>query len=301
MRFSFQKLILLLVGIMGIALTSYSLAAAQTQDPAEVGLFTAVEIAPDARFEIPISIRMVESLYAVDITLSFDPELIRVEDANSNLDGVQVALANFLDAGLFFYNQVDNDAGTIRFSMTQADPSEPKSGEGVLLVLYGQALQEGQSRIEVDSVALANLTGDEIPVAGVGAEIIVTSRAAAWQNTPIPVQDPAGFVQVPTQQPAPTSPLSRHTTPTPWASVDDLAGEDSVDGRDSEPGYRDAPADEPAPRISETNQLEHGLEEEASAQDEDSAAFSLLQYWWAVVTLAVIVIGLAIYLAATRK
>jgi hypothetical protein len=41
--------------------------------------------------------------------------------------------------------------------------------------------------------------------------------------------------------------------------------------------------------------------QEEPSSDPQSAQFSLLQYWWAVAILAVLVAGLGIYLAVTRK
>jgi len=121
----------------------FSPASAQTS--AQVGVFQAYEIQPGARVEIPIEIRNVQDLYAVDLEIHYDPRILTFEDANPQMDGIQPALGTFLDAGMVLYNTVDPEAGIIRFVMTQVNPSEPKSDSGVLIVLYAVGAAEGES------------------------------------------------------------------------------------------------------------------------------------------------------------
>ena len=138
-RALFQWIVLLSVIILLGGL--FSPASAQTS--AQVGVFQAYEIQPGARVEIPIEIRNVQDLYAVDLEIHYDPRILTFEDANPQMDGIQPALGTFLDAGMVLYNTVDPEAGIIRFVMTQVNPSEPKSGSGVLIVLYAVGAAEG--------------------------------------------------------------------------------------------------------------------------------------------------------------
>ena len=281
------RLVFLVLSLFCLVFASFSAAAAQEADPAEVGIFTDIEMAPGARVEIPIEVRGVEALYAADLTLSFDPAIIQVEDANPNQDGVQLALGTFLDAGLVLFNTADNDSGTIRFAMTQVNPSEGKSGDGILLVLYARAASEGQSEVEVTAVELANRMGESIPASGVGASVVVSAEIEEVENTPIPVQDPTLAIQVPTPEPTftPTSEPTPEPSSTPMQSN---------------------PADQAADTASpEENESESSTEtREAEANESSSQAdpgFSLLRYWWAVVILALLVVGLAVYLFVIRK
>lgn len=308
MKLDFYKVFLLLVALFCLSFIAAYPASAQEAPPAEVGVFEDVEVTPNTRFEIPVSIRGVEDLYAVDFTLSFDPELMQIEDADPDQAGVQPALGTFLDAGLVLFNTADNDSGTVRFAMTQVNPSEPKSGEGVLLVLYVQALAEGESPVTVESVELSNRAGEVIPVTGVGALVEVSDAAAEKESTPIPVQDPTGAIQVPSPQPTATPTNSPDPTRTPTSE----SVESATEAQSEEQQEDLLPTEEDEP-VSAANESEQPLEEPKAAlaepeppQEEPSdnpqpAQFMLLRYWWAVAILVVLVAGLGIYLAATRK
>ena len=291
----------IMVTFLCLVSASFSAAAAQEADPAEVGVFEDVEVPPDTRFEVPVSVRNVEGLYAADITLTFDVKIMQIEDANPSQDGVQLSLGTFLDAGLVLFNDANNERGTIRFAMTQVNPSEPKSGEGILLVLYVQAVEEGQGLIEVVSVELANRMGEALPASGVGSAISISNNAIEGDNTPIPVQDPTMIIQVPTPEATATPTDAPDPTPSPTS--------DPINGTDND--VTEAQDDEILLTESENALSEEiGLSQDESVEesgqvqpssDQPSEGFSLLRYWWAVVLLAAAVIGLAIYLAATRR
>jgi len=173
------------------------------QEGARVGVFADLEIPLDARVEVPVEVRDVEELYAVDLTIRFDPEILQVEDANPDQEGVQPGLATFLDAGMTLFNEVDNETGTVRFVMSQINPSEGKSGSGNLLVLYFVGKQAGTSQITVEKVELANRSGEAIPVSGVNAEIVVREGAPEVVATPIPLQDQGQIIVIETLTPTP--------------------------------------------------------------------------------------------------
>ena len=67
-------------------------------------------------------------LIRLDLALTFDPNVVEVVDADPNQAGVQAALGTFLDSGFVVLNAADNVTGTLRFAMTQLNPSQPKSG-----------------------------------------------------------------------------------------------------------------------------------------------------------------------------
>ena len=48
---------------------------------------------------------------------------------------MQAAPGTFLDSGFVVLNAADNVTGTVRFAMTQLNPSLPKSGTGTLIVI----------------------------------------------------------------------------------------------------------------------------------------------------------------------
>lgn len=189
---------------------------------AQVGVFQTFVGKPGARLEIPVEVKNVENCYAFDLELRYDPQVLSVEDADPMRDGVQPALGTFLDAGMVLYNTVDVENGIIRFVMSQINPSEPKSGSGVLLVLYVSGLKEGESVLELTKADLATREGQLIPAELVSGSVQISANAAESTGTAVPVQDPTGIMMIPTLAPtnkptivltkAPATPTSPQAT-----------------------------------------------------------------------------------------
>jgi hypothetical protein len=251
----------------------FSPASAQTS--AQVGVFQAYEIQPGARVEIPIEIRNVQDLYAVDLEIHFDPRILTFEDADPQLDGIQPALGTFLDAGMVLYNTVDPEAGIIRFVMTQVNPSEPKSGSGVLIVLYAVGAAEGESILEVVRADLSTREGIAIPSELVENSVKVAASAAEVQATPIPVQNPTSIIVIPTLAPTATptvTPVPTSTKPAPTQTAVFTAVVGAV----------------ASPTV-------------APVAAEQASGFSLAQNWWILLIVAAAIIGVIIYLQTGKK
>lgn len=270
-RALFQWIVLLSVIILLGGL--FSPASAQTS--AQVGVFQAYEIQPGARVEIPIEIRNVQDLYAVDLEIHYDPRILTFEDANPQMDGIQPALGTFLDAGMVLYNTVDPEAGIIRFVMTQVNPSEPKSGSGVLIVLYAVGAAEGESTLEVVRADLSTREGVAIPSELVENSVKVAASAAEIQATPIPVQNPTSIIVIPTLAPTATStvtPVPTSTKPAPTQTAVITAIVEAI----------------ASPTIAPT-------------MAEEPSGFSLAQNWWVLLIVAAAIIGVVIYLNSGKK
>jgi hypothetical protein len=275
-----------LVIVLFLGLLCGSVRPATAQAGAEVGIFEPIEVQPDTAFQVPISVRNVEELYAIDIEIQFDPANVQVEDADANLDGIQVGLGTFLDAGLVLYNTVDNAEGVIRFAMTQVNPSEPKSGEGVVLVLSLVSQAEGDSTLEVSFAEASTREGEAIPLEGVDGEITVSAGAAQIQATEIPVQDAAQVTLIPTMAPTATPTITPTFEPTPTpVEVEETAAESS--GESAE-GSGDQAALEEA----------EGAEQEPELAEEKA---TILDYWWVVLIVVVAAGGLGAYLLLSKK
>jgi len=248
------------------------------QEGARVGVFADLEIPLDARVEVPVEVRDVEELYAVDLTIRFDPEILQVEDANPDQEGVQPGLATFLDAGMTLFNEVDNETGTVRFVMSQINPSEGKSGSGNLLVLYFVGKQAGTSQITVEKVELANRSGEAIPVSGVNAEIVVSEGAPEVVATPIPLQDQGQIIVIETLTPTPIPTATPKATEV--AQVAQTTEEPSV-----------APV-EPTAELAAGGDADSGSEQQPEEQGNGSL-------WWLLV-LPLLIIG-AVVVYTRRK
>lgn len=248
---------------------------ALAQEGARVGVFADLEIPLNARVEVPVEVRDVTELYAVDLTIRFDPAVLQVEDADPNRAGVQPGLATFLDAGMTLFNDVDNENGTVRFVMSQINPSEGKSGSGNLLVLYFVGKQAGTSPVTVEKVEASNRLGEAIAVSGVDAEIVVREGAPEVVATPIPVQDPTQIIVIETLMP----------TPTPTATALPTAVVEAV----VEPTI--APL-EPTAMLAVGGDVDSGSEQQPEKQGNGSL-------WWLLALPLVIIAGVVII--ARRK
>lgn len=235
---------IMFVGILMVLFAFCTFQTVQAQDaPAEVGVIESFEVAPGSTIQVPVYVRGVQELYGVDLTLEFDPDVVQVIDQGPAMEGTQAGLGKFLDPGLLLFNNVDNEAGTLRFTMSQYNPSEPKSGEGILLLISFEGLTEGETTLEITSVSLSTREGVEIPSRGVNNSLVVVSGALEQQIT-YAVAEATGMIliQTATPTPAPTAtstatlkPLST-ATPQPAAPVIGSGTETAVSDSARNPG-----------------------------------------------------------------
>lgn len=244
-------------------------------DTAELGVFDSVEVAPGAVVQVPVSVRYVQELYGVEVNLTFDPALLQVEDADPAAPGIQIALGDFLDAGLLLFNTADNENGTIRFVMSQYNPSEAKSGNGNILVISFKGAAEGESPLEVKDVQLSTREGVAIPVEVVSSSAVVRVDAPAQAAT-YPVAELTGLIVLGTFTPTPTftatpvpteTPLPTQTLPSEIEPGDDGTAGDVAAGN-NEPG--------------------------------EGKSF-IAQNWWIGLLLALLAVAAGFYYRKTRK
>ncbi|HBA91728.1 MAG TPA: hypothetical protein DCZ08_08215 [Anaerolineaceae bacterium] len=268
-----------------LVLFSFALAGLQpvrAQAGAQIGVLQPLTAVSDVLIEVPIQVVDVTDLYAVDLELTFDPNVVTAEDADPTNPGVQLGIGSFLDAGLVLYNEVDNQQGIARFVMTQVNPSEPKSGSGIVVVLYLKGVQVGKSALLMTNVQLADRTGVEIPASGVNSTLTVAATGPTVSATAIPVVNPTAVVWLPT--PALTQASQASLEPQPIIQTSPTVPSES-------------------PTLQAT-QVEQKQIIPAVAANEDPAkphvTSWLVEHWWIVLIAAGLVAGLGIYLYRTR-
>ncbi|MHC1739940.1 MAG: cohesin domain-containing protein [Anaerolineaceae bacterium] len=272
------KKVLIAVLLIGLFLIPNRLVLGQSVST-QVGVFNQATIAPAARIEVPIEVKKVNGLYALDLTMQFDPTILAAEDADPSKGGTQLALGNFLDAGLVLYNTVDNQKGIVHFVMTQVNPSEPKNGDGVLLVIYFKALKAGESALTFSNVQLSDRDGIQIPATSVDSTIKVVGNAPAVVSTSIPVQESTKMIQIPTEMPTSTPTPAMTATPATISAGDKSAANLT-------------------PEATQIIAITGGNEQTNLLQ---AAQLFLFRNWWIVLILLLLVIIAAVYLVATRK
>lgn len=114
-------------------------------------------------------------VYGVQFTISFDPTLLQVVDANSTAVGVQIGFPEdtYFEGKDYFVgrNWVNNTTGLIEFAATLYQPAAPIDGCAVIAKITWQAIAAGWSPIEFEDAKLVDMDGIELPVAvGGGAQ-----------------------------------------------------------------------------------------------------------------------------------
>lgn len=225
--------------------------------PASLGVFGDYSVSPGNVVQIPISIKDVEGLYGVDLTLNFDPKVLQAQDSDPSTPGVQVALGTFFDPGLVLFNTVDNEKGILRFVMSQYNPSEPKNGNGILLLVIFKGVEQGESPLTFTNVQLSSRDGVTIPVQSIDAMIYVRANAPTLAVT-IPVAKATGMIMIQTSTPT--------QTPVPVESV----------------------VKSPTPAVAGT-QINKPIQTASTVSDKGSSSFFLVEHWWIVLILIVLV------------
>lgn len=103
-------------------------------------------------------------VYGIDLRANFDPAAVEVVDADAQREGIQMIPGPFLKPDFMVRNVVDNTAGTLRYVITQVNPTEPASGAGVVLslILRGKAVG-AQSVFTINFIDLVDRRGNKLP------------------------------------------------------------------------------------------------------------------------------------------
>lgn len=176
-----------------------------------------LQIAIDQITAVAVEVVDVQDVYGVDITMTFDPDVLAVEDADLTLEGIQIALGDFLDPGFVIINQADNEAGVLRLAMAQLNPSMPKSGTGNLVVINFRGKQIGaESELNLASVKMARINGTSIETTTQPGVVEVVEALSGPTYTPVPTQG-AG-TPLPTLSPSETPLPTQRPSSTPVAA-----------------------------------------------------------------------------------
>lgn len=247
----------------------------KAQSATEFGFFESYQVAPGNIIRVPVYVRNVQDLYAVDFSMTFDPKIIQVVDADSSMPGIQIGLGDFLDPGMLLFNTANNDKGTVHFVMTQYNPSKPKSGEGVVVLIDFIALAVGESPLVMTDVTLASGQASKIEVQGVSSTITVLVGAPTQIST-LPVAESSGLIVLGTSTPVATE----RPVPTLLAPISTMTATSTIMIDD---------------KVAQQMNLE------GNGEAKDGSGFWLVNNWWLVIILFLVVISFGIFLVRSRK
>jgi LysM repeat protein len=184
---------------------------------------------------VTLRVENVQNLYGYQVTITFNPALLEVIDADPGEAGVQVGLGTFVTPDYVPQNAANNAAGTIDCVVSQVAPSTAANGSGALLTISFRGKAAGVSAIQLNPLVLASAQGTEIAANIHNAQISVgsptpTSTATVPTATHTPTSTatstPTGTVVPPTSTPTATStptgtvvPPTSTPTPTPTATL----------------------------------------------------------------------------------
>ena len=257
------------------------------------GVLEPAEVAPGSTVQVAVSVRGIEGLYAVDFALEYDPAVVQLVDVDENLPGIQAGLGTFLDPGLLLINDADNQTGEYHFVMSQYNPSQPKSGDGNIVVLTFKGISAGESPIHITKVEL--LDGDITAIeAQVTDSTIKVMAGAATRAATIAVAQATGLIIVEESTPTPTVTMtvSPTGTPEPQSSQEPAAGA-AGDEAESENG-------EASSTGAQTGSSESGGNATGASASDASGSWLEDTWWLLIVVLAVLLAG-GVYFLGRRK
>jgi hypothetical protein len=140
----------------------------------------------------------------------------------------------FLKPDFTVHNLADNAAGTLRYVVTQLNPTPPVSGKGVVLSIRFRGRNPGtSSKLIITSAVIADRRGNKQPLTTRGAELIVVAPKPA---TPTTRPTSTFIIKTPTPLKATFTPTGRRPTGQPVTNS-------SLENSTLQPAARPGPAD----------------------------------------------------------
>jgi LysM repeat protein len=153
-----------------------------------------------------VEVSGISNLFAIEVHMSFDPNVVEVIDADASTAGVQIGHGDFLKVEFVAQNTADNTAGKIDYAVTQMGSEPGKDGSGKVAVITFKGKAAGSTNVTINQV-LASDPG--------ASAITVTSSNGVVQVGDGPTPEPTSS---PTPEPtsSPTaSPTASKTSPPP--------------------------------------------------------------------------------------
>lgn len=121
---------------------------------------------------VEVWVRDISALYAADVRVTFDKDVLEVVDADPGSSGVQVQMGSFLSPDYVVSRDADNSAGVTRYALTQLAPTPPASGSGILFTILFRARSESTAApLTFAQVELADRNGVVMSVAAVNSSV----------------------------------------------------------------------------------------------------------------------------------
>jgi len=123
-----------------------------------------LDLAPGAVGTLEVRVEDVVQLAGAEVSLTFEPALLEVMDADPATPGTQIAHGDFLSPDFIVRNTADPTTGTVDYAIACMPLDKAVSGSGVLARITFRALAEGETYVTVRSALLADMQKQPIPV-----------------------------------------------------------------------------------------------------------------------------------------
>lgn len=125
-----------------------------------------------------ISVANVSNMQAVQLDLTYDPNVVQVIDADPNRDGVQVSADAIFSGGFIAANEVDTTNGRITFAATLLG-SGIINGEQDIITIDWKPQAAGTTTLTLENVILANGQGQAIASTSINGAIEVSASCSS--------------------------------------------------------------------------------------------------------------------------
>lgn len=159
-----------------------------------------------AQADFVLELQNVTDLYGYELRIAYNSSRVGFIDQDPGQQGINFEVGNFLSPDFVLFNVANEQAGELRFAMTQLSPNPPVSGSGDLVRGQLEGKTPGLVQFTIQDVILSNPAGVAIPV--------------QVQNCTIDVIPGAGETATPT--PGTPTPTPGTPTPTPELPPADL-------------------------------------------------------------------------------
>ena len=134
-----------------------------------------------------------EAVYGIDFQAAFNPAVVEVVDAEAAQTGVQMKAGIFPKPDFIVRNTADNITGTLRYVVTQINPTPPASGTGTVLSIQFRGKVQGKSsKLTFTSAVIADRRGVKQPITTQEANLVVVPPSASTPTAfPTPTNIPA--------------------------------------------------------------------------------------------------------------
>ena len=158
-----------------------------------------------------------QDVYGLDVRDAFDPAIVEVVDDDPDRDGVQMTPGALPQPDFVALATADNAAGTLRYIVTQVNPTPPATGSGVVFAVNFRARAAGQTAVTITQVEMADREGLLLAVTA-GAGTIEVAGGAATGSPIRPNDTPAAGEMATAMATLPPAPTQAQSTTAPTTS-----------------------------------------------------------------------------------